>query len=127
MNILMVSSNNLFGLEQIEVDNKNFDTTRIFEEIHKEIGEYLTEEIDNDSTDGVFDFLENLTNRLQEDFDELIGEDNNKKRFVKALTRIFALLLNTKVDTTDNIKRILKIAIETTLKIWQGPNQLHVE
>ena len=53
----MASSNNLFGLEQIEVDNKNFDTTRIFEEIHKEIGEYLTGEIDNDSTDGVFDFL----------------------------------------------------------------------
>ena len=118
----MASSDNLFGLEQIEVDNKNFDTTRIFEEIYKEIGEYLTGEIDNDSTYGVFDFLENLTNRLQEDFDELIGEDNDKKRFIKALTRIFALLLNTKVDTTDKIKRILKIAIETTLKIWQGPN-----
>lgn len=34
--------------------------------------------------------------------------------------RVFALLLNTKVDTVDKIKRILKIAIETTLKIWQG-------
>ena len=118
----MASSNNLFGLEQIEVDNKNFDTTRIFEEIHKEIGEYLTGKIDNDSTYGVLDFLENLTNRLQEDFDELIGQDNDKKPFVKALTHIFALLLNTKVYTTNKIKRILKIAIETTLKIWQGPN-----
>ena len=118
----MTLSDNLFGLEQIEVDNKNFDTTLIFEEIHKEIEEYLTGEINNDSTDGVFDFLENLTNCLQEDFDELIGEDNNKKCFVKALTCIFVLLLNTKVDTTDKIKRILKIAIETTVKIWQGPN-----
>ena len=127
MNILMGSSNNLFGLEQIEVDNKNFDTTRIFEEIHKEIGEFLTGEINSDSTDGVFDFLENLTNHLLEDFDELIGEGNDKKRFVKALTRIFALLLNTKVDATDKIKRILKIAIEMTLKIWQGPNYLHVK
>ena len=117
-----MSSNNLFGLEQIEVANKNFDTTRIFEEVHKEIGEYLTKETDTDSTEGVFDFLENLTNRLQEDFDELIGEDTNKKRFLKALTQIFALLLNTNVDTTDKIKRILKTAIETTLKIWQGPN-----
>ena len=34
----MTLSDNLFGLEQIEVDNKNFDTTLIFEEIHKEIG-----------------------------------------------------------------------------------------
>ena len=118
----MASRNNLFGLEQIEVDNKNFDTTQIFEEIHKEIGEYLTGEIDNDSTDVVFDFLKTLTNHLQEDFDKLIGEDNNKKHFVKALTCIFALLLNTKVDMIDKIKSILKIALETTLKIWQGPN-----
>ena len=112
----MASNNNLFGLAQIEVNNTNVDTTRIFEEIHKEIGEYLTGETDTDSTDDVFNFLENLTNRLQEDFDGLIGEDNDKKRFVKALTRIFALLLNTKVDTADKIKRILKIVVETTLK-----------
>ena len=117
----MASGNNLFGLEQLEVDNTIVNATRIFEEIHKEIGEYLTEEIDTDLTDGLFDFLENLTNHLQEDFDKLIGEENDKKRLVKALTRIFALLLNTKVDTTDKMKKILKIAIETTLKIWQGP------
>ena len=71
--------------------------------------------------DGIFDLSENLTSRLQEDFDGLIGEDTDKKRFVKALTCIFALLFNTKVDTADKIKRILRIAIETTLKIWQGP------
>ena len=117
----MASGNDLFSLEQIEVEKTSVDATLIFEEIHKGIREYLTEEIDTDSTDGVFDLLENLTNRLQEDFDELIGEDTDKKRFVKALTQIFALLLNTKVDTADKIKRILKIAVETTLKIWRGP------
>ena len=111
----MASNDNLFGLEQIEVDNTNVDTTRIFRKIHKEAGEYLTGETDTDSTDGIFDFLENLTNCLQVDFHELIGEDNDKKRFVKTLTRIFALLLNTKVDTADKIKRILKIIVETTL------------
>ena len=112
----MASNDNLFGLEQTEVDNTNVDTTRIFEKIHKETGEYLTGETDTDSTDGIFDFLESLTNCLQEDFHELIGEDNDKKRFVKTLTRIFALLFNTKVDTADKIKRILKIIVETTLK-----------
>ena len=122
MDILMASSSNLFELEQIEVDNTSVDATGIFEEIHKEIEDYLIGEgNDADSTDGVFDFLENLTNRLQEDFDELIEEDTDKKRFFKTLTRIFALLLNTKVDTADKIKRIHEIAIETTLKIWQGP------
>ena len=73
-------------------------------------------------TDRVFDLLENLTNRLQKNFDKLIEEDNDKKRFVKALTSIFALLLNTKVDTADEIKRILKTAVETTLKTWRGAN-----
>ena len=115
----MASGNDLFSLEQTEVEKTSIDATRIFEEIHKEIREYLTEEIDTDSTDGVFDFLENLTNLLLEDFDEFIGEDNDKK--IKALTRIFALLLNTKVGMTEKIKRILKIAVETTLKILQGP------
>ena len=101
----MVSSSNLFELKQIEIENTNVDATRIFEEMHKEIGYYL--------------ILEG--NHLQEGFDELIGEDIDKKRFVKRFTRIFALLLNTKVDTADKIKRILEITIETTLKIWQGP------
>ena len=74
---------------------------------------------DADLTDGVIDFLENLTSCRQEDFDGLIGEDTDKKYFVKALARIFVLLLNTKVDTVDKIKRILRIVVETTLKIWQ--------
>ena len=118
----MASTGNLFELEQIEVENIGIDAIRIFEEIHKEIGDQLTGQgNDTDSTDGVFDFLENLTSSLHEDFDELIQEGNDKKRFVKALTRISALLLNTKVDTADKIKRILRIAIETTLKIWQEP------
>ena len=115
----MASSSNLFELEQTVVKNTGVDVTRIFEEIHKEIGNYLTgQEHDVDSTDGVFDFL---TSSLHEDFDKLIGEDTNKKHFVKALTCIFTLFLNTKVDRADKIKRILRIAIKTTLKIWQGP------
>ena len=107
----MVSTNNLFGFEQIEAYS-GADATFILEEIHKELEEYLPEKsINADSAGGL----------PQEDFDELIGEDTDKKLFVKALTRIFAILLKTKVDTADKIKRILKIAVETTLKIWQGP------
>ena len=77
----------------------------------------LGKSINVNSTDGVLGFLENLTNRVQENFKEIIGEDTDKKRFLKSLARIFTLLLNTKVDTADKIKRILKIAVETTLKI----------
>ena len=78
--------------------------------------------VDGDSTDGIFDLLDNLTNSVQEDFDKIIGEDNDKKRFIKSLTCMFPLLLNTKVDTVNKIKRILKIVIETSLKLWSGQN-----
>ena len=116
----MASSANLFSFEQIEADS-GVDPTLIFEEINKELEEYLLEKsINTDSTNGVFDLLETLNNQVQENFDELIGEDTNKKRFITALTRILALLLNTKVDTVDKIKIILKIAADSTTKVWQG-------
>ena len=119
IDVLIVSTTNLFGFEQIE-SKSIVDTTLIFEEINKELEENLLEKrIGTYSTDSVFGFLETLTNHLKEDFEGLIGEDTSKNRFVRGLTRIFALLLNTKVDTGDKIKKILKIAVETTLKIWQ--------
>ena len=119
IDVLIVSTTNLFGFEQIE-SKSIVDTTLIFEEINKELEENLMEKrIGTYSTDSVFDFLETLTNHVKEDFEGLIGEDTSKNRFVRGLTRIFALLLNTKVDTGDKIKKILKIAVETTLKIWQ--------
>ena len=62
-----------------------------------------------------------MTSRLQEGYDEIIGNNTNEKCFIRSLTRIFALLLHTKVDTINKIKEILRFAIETTLKIWQGP------
>ena len=93
----MASSTNLFDFEQIEADS-GVNPTLIFEEINKKLEEHLLEKsIDTDSTDGVFDFLETLSNQVRENFDELIGEDTDKKRFIRALARIFALLLNTKV------------------------------
>ena len=42
VNILMASSANLFGFEQIE-PNSSVDATLIFEEINEELGEYLLE------------------------------------------------------------------------------------
>lgn len=74
----------------------------------------------SNSTDGSFDLLRNLVESVHEDFEELIDVDSNSKKFIKAFSQIFALLLNTNVNSVEKIKRIIKIAIETTLKIWQG-------
>ena len=91
---------------------------KIFEEINKEIDTFLKKQSDNkDATDDILDLLSTITNSVQEEFEELVTDDSDKKRFVRALSKIFALLLNTKVNTAEKIRKINKIAIETTIKI----------
>ena len=93
----MASSTILFGFKQIEADS-GANTTLIFGEINKELKEYLLEKsINTDAIDGVFDFLEALANSVQEDFEELIEKNTDKKRFVRALTRISTMLFKHKV------------------------------
>ena len=97
---------------------------RLFEEINKELEAFLSKENnDTDSTDGIFYLLSQISNSLQEEFDELLSGDSDRMRFVKALLKIFTLLLNTRVDTAEKIKRIIKIAIKAILKIWQEARQ----
>ena len=87
-----MTSQFLFDIELEKEDEIEIDAPFLFQEIEKELKEYLLEQqVEGDSTDGAFDFLDNLTIRLQENFDEIIGEDNDKKSFIKSLTRIFAI------------------------------------
>ena len=91
------------------------EVAQLFEEITKAISEHVTFENENrDSTDGVFDMLGEIADSVQEDFEELVGISSNEKHFIRALTKLFTLPLNTKVDTVDKIKKIVKIAIDTT-------------
>ena len=78
---------------------------------------------DKGSTDEIFDVLSQISDSAREEFDELLSRDNDKKLFIRALSKIVALLLNTKLDTAEKIKQIIKTAIEMTLKIWQEPRQ----
>ena len=115
----MALSKNLFRFEQIDVGSIA-DSTLIFQESRKAVEEYLLEESDNaDSTDRIFDFLSTLSDKVQE---ELLDGNTDKKRFLRVLKQIFTLLLSTKVDTLEKMKRILKIIVETTIKLWQGQN-----
>ena len=116
------TSENVFGFVVKETESI-INNTLLFEAITTELEEYLLRKGDNaDLTKGVLEVLTSLSKQVQEEFDELLGEDTNKKRFLKSLSKIFALLLNTKVTTTEKIKKIIKIALETTVKIWSGQN-----
>lgn len=86
------------------VSNTDYHT-KIFEEINKEIDAFLKKESDNkDATGSALDLLSTISDSVQEQFEELICGDNNKKWFVRALSKIFALLLKTKVDTAEKIR-----------------------
>ena len=94
------ASKNLFDFSQTKSDS-NTDNTLIFEEVSRELEEFLLRENDNaDSTDHVFEFLAEISNQVQEEFDELLGQDTEKKQFLKSLSKIFALLINTKDNTS---------------------------
>ena len=116
------TSENVFGFVVKETESI-INNRLLFEAITTELEEYLLRKGDNaDLTKGVLEVLTSLSKQVQEEFDELLGEDTNKKRFLKLLLKIFALLLNTKVTTAEKIKKIIKIALETTVKIWSGQN-----
>ena len=121
-----MSEIDLFEMEWSIDDQKNkikINSLSLFQEIEKQLSETLLEEkSEGDSTDGAFSFIENLTNKLQTEFDETIGEDCEKRQFKRSLTRIFAILLNTRVDTLDEIKKIIKIAVNTAIKLWSEQN-----
>ena len=96
--------------EKIEALESNYsrmyklEDAQLFEEITKAISEHVTFENENrDSTYRIFDVLDEIADSVQEDFEELVGISNHKKHFIRALTKIFTLLLNTKVDTVDKI------------------------
>ena len=75
------------------------------------------------SRDRIFDIIQDIADSIQQEFEKLIGIDSNKKMFVRNLSKLFAILLNTDYDTAKKIKRVIKIAIETTLKLWPEPRQ----
>ena len=104
-NLMATSEEDLFKFKQ-KGAGLDTDNTLIFEEITRELEAYLARERnDTDSTDGVLDFLTSLSNQVQDEFEELLDGDTDKKCFLRALSKIFALLLNTKVDTAEKIKK----------------------
>lgn len=78
-----MSQSDLFDMEWFLEDEKKetqIDATFQFQELERELGEYLLDQqLEWDSTDGAISFIENLTNRIQEEFDETIGEDGEEK------------------------------------------------
>ena len=65
------SAENLVDFPQIEADS-NTNNTLIFEEISRELEEFLLRENENaNSTDGIFKFLTEISNQVQEELSKV--------------------------------------------------------
>ena len=87
-----MSETSLFEMEWENVYKKNnlhIDPLSLFREIEKELGEKLLKGGGHeDSADGPLAFVENLTDNLQVEFDETLGESSGRKLFTRSLTKI---------------------------------------
>ena len=102
-----MSQTDLFHMESTLDDPKKeieTDAIFLFQELERQLSECLLEQqVEEDSTDGPFSFIKNLANRTQEEFDENIAKDGEKNHFIRSLTKIFIILLKTKVVSLDKI------------------------
>ena len=125
MSKMATENENLFEKEIYTFGENNNEKLPIslFQEIEADLCDRLlhSNESENDQTDGPLDFIENIVENVKSEFDSFI-EREDKKIFLKILTKIFAILLSVKADSTEKIIKIVKFSISTVLKTWSEQN-----
>ena len=84
-----------------------------------EISDLINENSDGDQTDGFSDKGRELVENIYEEIRNSLDQDNKGKgQFVKAIMRIFSILLNTKKSSIKKIKKIIKTSAILVLELW---------
>ena len=60
---------------------------------------------------------------MLKDFAEVTEADKNKKSFMKNLIKIFTILLSTKYNSLQEIKKITELSTEIVIDLWPEQNQ----
>ena len=109
------SNNNVLTAENLPI--------YLFQEIEADLCDKLlhSSSPENDQTDGAIDFIQGIVDKVKEEFEGLV-QDEDRKTFLKILSKIFTILLSVKADNTEKIIKIVKFALSTVLKIWSGQN-----
>ena len=105
-----VDPENLIEIETDEFETENSKLpTYLFEELELELTNIIIVEGSQEETDGAFHVIRNILDKVKIDFEKLnLNGDLNK--FLHTISKIFTLLLNIKVDTSDKILKIVKLA-----------------
>ena len=112
---------NLFDIEFTELKTENSKLpTYLFEEIESELTNIVIEE-SIPETGGAFELIKNIVDNVRSEIENFI-ENEDLKKFLYVLTKVFTLLLNVKVDNINKIINIVKLAISSILKKWSELN-----
>ena len=76
-----------------------------------------------DQTDGFVDKVKEIIRELIDEFKERLDPDKEKGQFVKAIIKMFSILLNTKANSVEKIKKIVKSSAELPVELWPGQKQ----
>ena len=87
-----------------------------------ELANIIIDEISSEEeTGGAIDTIRIIVDSVRSEIENFVGNDDLKK-FLYVLTKIFTLLLNVKVNNTEKIVSIVKLAISSILKKWSELN-----
>ena len=114
---------NLFDIKFTELKKENSKLpTYLFEEIESELTNIIIDESSpEEETDGAFELIRNIVDNVRSEIETFV-ENEDLKKFLYVLTKVFTLLLNIKVDNTEKIINIVKLAISSILKKWSELN-----
>ena len=115
---------NLFDFEEeiVSFSDRNELPVSLLKEFEVELCERLMHSTEaDDQTDGPLHFIQNILETIRVEFVSFI-EDRDKKLFPQVLSKIFAILLSVKADSSEKIINIIRFAISTVIKKWSRQN-----
>ena len=117
-----VDPENLIDIEIDEFETENSKLpTYLFEEWESELTNIIIVEGSQEETDGAFDVIRNILEKVKIDSEKL-NLNGDLKKFLHTIWKIFTLLLNIKVDTSDKILKNVKLGNALILKKWSEQN-----
>ena len=121
--LALLNEENLFEMDFAETKTENSRLpTYLFEEIESELTNLTIDESSpEEETDGAIELIKNIVDNVRSEIENFV-ENEDLKKFLHVLTKVFTLLLNVKVDNSDKIIKIVKLAISSILKKWSELN-----
>ena len=116
-----VDPENLIEIEIDEIETENSKlSTYLFKELELELTNIIVEG-SQEETDGAFNIIRNILDKVKVDFEKL-NLSGDLKKFLHTISKIFTLLLNIEVDTSNKILKIVKLTNALILKKWSEQN-----